>query len=81
MTFGDAIEGLKRGKQITRGGLSGGGIRLFLLKRHVMLHEVGNWTMEPCIVMETHTGKLQAGWVPSQADMLADDWVIAGGGH
>lgn len=30
---------------------------------------------EPCIVMKTAQGLHQPGWLASQADMLAEDWV------
>lgn len=30
----------------------------------------------PCITMKTATGEILMGWLASQTDMLADDWVI-----
>jgi hypothetical protein len=36
----------------------------------------GSATVLPCINMKTATGEIQMGWVASQADMLADDWMV-----
>lgn len=33
-------------------------------------------TVHPCIVMKTADGSYQPGWLASQADMLAEDWII-----
>lgn len=33
-------------------------------------------TVLPCITMKTATGEILMGWLASQTDMLADDWVI-----
>ena len=32
--------------------------------------------MQPCIGLRTAAATMQPGWVPSQQDMMADDWVI-----
>ena len=31
----------------------------------------------PYIIMKTEDNKIQMGWAPSQADILADDWELA----
>jgi hypothetical protein len=36
----------------------------------------GSATVLPCINMKTADGKILMGWLASQTDMLADDWVI-----
>lgn len=33
-------------------------------------------TVLPCITMKTATGEILMGWLASQTDMLADDWLI-----
>lgn len=30
----------------------------------------------PCITMKTATGEILMGWLASQTDMLAEDWVV-----
>lgn len=36
----------------------------------------GSATVLPCITMKTATGEILMGWLASQTDMLADDWMI-----
>ena len=33
-------------------------------------------TVLPCITMKTATGEILMGWLASQTDMLAEDWLI-----
>ncbi len=69
MTFSQALELLKRGDHIARQGWNGKGMYLYLWQ------DLG---FQPCIVMYTADKKHQPGWLASQADLLADDWVIVG---
>ena len=74
MTFGDALEALKQGERIQREGWNGKGMWLKLIP-------AGNasylgYAMQDCIGMKTATGVMQPGWLASQADILAEDWVI-----
>lgn len=39
----------------------------------------GNATVLPCITLKTREGAVQMGWTPTQADMLAEDWVVLEG--
>lgn len=32
--------------------------------------------MQPCIGLRTASATMQPGWVPSQQDMLATDWML-----
>ena len=32
--------------------------------------------MQDCIGMKTADDKMQPGWLASQADMLAEDWIV-----
>ena len=36
----------------------------------------GSAEVLPCITMKTATGEILMGWLASQTDMLADDWLI-----
>ena len=36
----------------------------------------GSAIVLPCITMKTATGEILMGWLASQTDMLAEDWVI-----
>ncbi len=33
-------------------------------------------TVLPCITMKTATGEILMGWLASQTDVLAEDWII-----
>jgi hypothetical protein len=80
MKFGEAIDALKAGKLVARKGWNGKRMHLYLDEGLVIPYG-GSWTgqactYEPCIVMFTAQKKHQPGWLASQADMLAADWVI-----
>lgn len=82
MNFGNAISALKKGLWVARAGWNGKGMHLYLedwFEGH-MTFPTPNGTHErryqPCIVMFTAQGLHQPGWLASQADMLADDWIV-----
>ena len=84
LTFGQAVELLKQGKKVARKGWNGKGMYLllateidFVTKADLsdMQHEEGELTL-PAIVMKTVDNKFVVGWLASQTDMLAEDWVI-----
>ena len=83
MSFGLALEAMKKGKRVARAGWNGKGMYVFLAD------EVNFSTMadmsefvdeEVCVsdtlVLRTAQKTLQPGWLASQSDMLADDWYI-----
>jgi hypothetical protein len=74
MTFGEAIEALKQKKCVGRKGWNGK--KMYLYLEDFSPPEPTQY--EPCIVMYTAQGKYQPGWLASQADMLATDWVLVG---
>lgn len=84
MTFGLAIEAMKRGLKVARRGWNGKGMFLFLAKdieftTGANLSCVADLTGEltlPSIVMKTADNHFCIGWLASQTDMLAEDWVI-----
>lgn len=64
-----------------------GGVGAVLFTQHgredMLAHVIGDGVArgqvrkyEPCIVMFTAQGKHQPGWLASQADMLAEDWMV-----
>lgn len=90
MTFGMAIEAMKRGKKVARKGWNGKGMYLWILPAASVKAE---WCKEPhlktlaeqnggeveCIGsvrMKTADGKVLTGWLASQTDMLAEDWTV-----
>lgn len=82
LTFGLAIEAAKRGHKITRRGWNG-------KNQHVELAVCISYTNQDGNVVNAEhkdignkalsfvgTSGVQMGWLASQADMLADDWMI-----
>ena len=90
MTFGLAIEALKRGDIVTRRGWNGKGMFLWLKPAAIVKSE---WCKDPLlkhladrnggeiealgtICMKTADDKVLTGWLASQTDMLSEDWMI-----
>ena len=67
MNFGQALEVIKAGGAVAREGWNGKNMWIYLSPSHP--------AVEDCIVMKTAQGKVQPGWLASQPDMLAEDWV------
>lgn len=92
MDFGVALMNLKEGRRVARKGWNGKGMYVFLatdVSFHTKadLGEFNSEHSEECselnsvevgdtLVLRTAQGALQPGWLASQADMLAEDWVI-----
>jgi len=90
--FGGAVKALKAGKRVARKGWNGKNMFLFLLPagtvptkaihdpalRQVIESEVGGETFEALgsIRMFTADKKILTGWLASQTDILAEDWVV-----
>jgi hypothetical protein len=90
LTFGHAIEALKRGCRVCRAGWNGKGMYLWLLPAATVKAE---WCREEHLkaVAEANGGEIEAlgsirmmtadkkvltGWLASQTDILGEDWVI-----
>lgn len=78
MTFGLAVEALKRGAKVARAGWNGKGMWLRIV--NLGHYDVGMGTCEgavllPWIGMKTADDKFVP-WLASQTDVLADDWAI-----
>ena len=82
MSFGLAIEAMKKGKKVARRGWNGKNQHIELATRisymtaegvfvNVEHEAIGNKAIAFC-----GTSGVQMGWLASQADMLADDWEI-----
>lgn len=92
MSFGLALEALKMGKRVAREGWNGKGMWISLSCPYSQrvpyqsfwsennadyARERGGYAaVLPCITMKTATGEILMGWLASQTDMLADDWMI-----
>ena len=75
MDFGKAIRLLKDGKKVARSGWNGKGMYLYLKRFPSYNDEIVSNFYEYCIVMFTADKKHQPGWLASQTDILAEDWV------
>lgn len=91
MDFGSAIRCLKHGLKVAREGWNGKQMYLWLLPASTIKRE---WVKDPKLLdafegrdeleclgsirMFTADKKVLTGWLASQTDMLADDWVVVG---
>lgn len=81
MDFGEAIRALKANKRVARAGWNGKNMHIYLEDMFSFPVRGGVYAgttrkYEPVICMFTAQGTHQPGWSPSQADMLAHDWVV-----
>jgi hypothetical protein len=92
LTFGLAVEAMKQGFKVARQGWNGKGMWLALSKapfkdlhwenfwcKHAQdfaLANGGSAEVLPTIIMKTADNKILMGWLASQTDMLAEDWII-----
>lgn len=83
MTFGLAIEAMKKGLKVTRKGWNGKGMWIVLTEaiqsRSTITEnsETNRATIIDLIVMKTVEGRIIP-WYASQTDALAEDWEIVG---
>lgn len=87
MPFGLAVEAMKKGLKVARAGWNGKGMWLILVPGSPSIKPVAGTPYsnagltEPTNInahvdMYTAQGEMQPGWLASQTDMLADDWLI-----
>ena len=84
MTFGEALEIIKRGSKVQRSGWNGKGMYVFLIGNE--MSKGNGWTytngvndnmpLLPFIAMKTADEKVVP-WLASQTDILAEDWLVA----
>ena len=91
MPFGLALEALKKGKKVARRGWNGKGMFLFiqdgsrvntkdlraeLMKEYCKSRAIQHVKINPHIDMKAEDGSHVVGWLASQADLFAEDWII-----
>lgn len=92
LTFGLAIEAMKKGLKVARKGWNGKGMWIALsmppespLAAHNFWNEHsrrfaqekgGSAEVLPTVIMKTADNKILMGWLASQTDMLAEDWEV-----
>jgi len=87
ITFGDAIMMMKSGRKVARKGWNGKDMWLILVPGSPSVRPVAGTpysnagiteptNINPHIDMMTASGEMQPGWLASQTDMLAEDWVL-----
>lgn len=81
MSFGLAVEAVKKGKKIARAGWNGKGMFLiyifpYINDQYIIIEKSGIvGTLAPYLAMKTADNQLVP-WLASQTDILADDWCI-----
>lgn len=91
MNIGQAVEAMKDGRRVAREGWNGKGMYLWLLpatdvplawckEPHLksLAESTGHITCLGSIRMLTADKKVLTGWLASQTDLLAEDWIIVG---
>ena len=91
MDFGHALDALYAGKKVTRNGWNGKGMFIYLqpesrvntwdirikpLKDYCLSRAIQHVKFNAHIDMKCADGSVLVGWVPSQLDMVADDWQV-----
>ena len=83
MNFGEAIEAIKAGKKAKRLGWNGKNQYIELATNISYMNASGEVTncnhdaIGNKAIAFVGTSGVQMGWLASQSDMLAEDWVIA----
>ena len=91
MTFGEALEYARVGRRVARYGWNGKNMWVTFspgmdklpaenfwaeANHNFALARGGTADVLPCMTMKTADDKILMGWLASQTDMLADDWVL-----
>lgn len=77
LTFAHALEMvLKHRKKIARKGWNASGQYITLIPAGNAIYQ--GYPMQDCLGIKNAQGLMQPGWVPSQGDMTAEDWIIVG---
>ena len=84
MSFGLAVEAVKKGKKIARAGWNGKGQYVILIPGDHLARSagygfgeaIGEFSFGSVMALKNAQNIMQPGWVPSQGDVLADDWKI-----
>ena len=88
MNFGEAINLLKQGYKMRRKGWNGKGMFIYLVNSSDVPSSALRGPAKACgenkflvtinshIDMKAADGSIVVGWLASQSDMLAEDWVV-----
>ena len=84
MSFGMAIEAMKKGFKVARQGWNGKDQYVFLISGSEFQKSLGwgfgEYVGEPAIqsslAIKTTANHVQIGWLASQSDMLSNDWAV-----
>lgn len=82
MTFGEALENLKKGKKISREGWNGKNQYLGIASNISFVDFNGevinaaHETMGNKAIVFYGTSGIQVGWLASQSDLLSEDWKV-----
>ena len=82
--LGGAIHALKSGKSVARMGWNGKNQFVYMVRaadlQNGLKNGYGEYVGEPVftnvLAMKTTANQIQVGWLASQTDMLAEDWVV-----
>lgn len=83
LSFGLAIEAMKKGLRVARNGWNGKGMYVFLAYETDFVTDADlsafdqlDVEVSDMVVLKTAQDTFQPGWLATQSDMLADDWQI-----
>jgi hypothetical protein len=81
MNFSDALNLLKSGESLARQGWNGKGMYVYLEPNLELVFKDGIFKgqkriYKPVFVLFNAQKEHQMGWLPSQGDLLSDDWVV-----
>ena len=90
LTFGEALRALKEGKRAHREGWNGKGMYIWLMPEAIVKAEWcrephlkrlaeeagGEIRCLSTVRMLTAQGEILTGWLASQSDMMACDWIV-----
>jgi hypothetical protein len=86
LSFGHAIELMKKGYKVAREGWNGKSMFIYIQNSSFITKEMGrneilkniegDIKINAHIDMKTADGSITIGWLASQTDMLSNDWVI-----
>ena len=91
--FGEAIAAMKHGEKVCRSGWNGKGMWISISRgsaeplpaedfwnpnaKQAAVDNGGSMVVLPLIIMKTAANEILMGWLASQTDILAEDWMVA----
>jgi len=74
LKFGEALDIIKVGGMVERKGWNGKDMYVTLIPARRAVYQGSN--IQDCLALKTPEGNMQPGWLPSQEDLLTEDWRI-----